>query len=1011
MVTQIVQPEGEVTNIGYDDLTGDRTSQEDGRGMMSRVNFQYYLSTETTNGAMPRLLKAVVLPSTATLPSISTQVKYDTFGNVDTTWTPRGAYTAATNDAIGRTIATASQNSAAAGDTTSTTLTYDLADRVTKSVTFGPAIDSTMVRQWLTVQNSFSPEGQLLSVSRTQSPDTSITIGQTTYNGVGTIVTKWRYDNLGRKIAEIAPDATPADTTDNPVELTSYDRAGNVESVQTRRHNPISGMSYTISMTYDVLGRLKTRTVPAADYRGRWQGIPKSDEPGRPPYPQYPNNTYVALNQPQGPFSTWGGYTIAADVATFDYDSVGNMIVADNADAHVRRVYYPNGQLHFDTLFIRRMKRDGDHTYGLEYLYDRNGRLLTLKHPDSLSIFSDVKGRYQTRMQYDPYIGVLSKVISPRDSEVSYTYDERGQVAKINLPRGAVESRTYDQDGNITRQLSAAWGGQGNFHDATMSYDLRGKMLALGNNAGAMDSITTTYTGLGQLAYQRQITHVKGAVLANDANRYDSKEWFTYDPMGNRLEVNRMPSTNLNSGITNYSTSHQYAAYENGTGRLLVGSTSSTGAPYRDTTEYDEAGNILFTTPSRPETPLDLRVDRASFYGADGQLRAVDYRKYTDTLGVFEEYRYDALGRRVLVEARRGCRYPEYSVECSTSYVRRTVWDGSRELYEIQMPDDSVRTTASGKVLRENDTDSLPHMASGNFDPNQYFGRVAYTYGLATDQPVIITRLGFADSAGTWPSPGPFTIVPLWTMRGYADTSYFAETGFGMCTFTRPRCALVGYPAEYWMPAYRFAQPSTAFHGSLLVDKADASGQLFRRNRYYDPGTGRFTQEDPIGLAGGLNAYGFAGGDPVNFSDPFGLCPIAKDGIPCTADYAPGVKVSSAEMHAALDAIAMEADKPLLVYGGDRDRSRNASVGGAPKSSHLVGEAADVIFEGSSKRETLDILYHSQARKDFGVRLLYHQNGSTLPEHSHLDLQQSGDITEQKKGSKDKYVPLKDPLP
>jgi len=47
----------------------------------------------------------------------------------------------------------------------------------------------------------------------------------------------------------------------------------------------------------------------------------------------------------------------------------------------------------------------------------------------------------------------------------------------------------------------------------------------------------------------------------------------------------------------------------------------------------------------------------------------------------------------------------------------------------------------------------------------------------------------------------------------------------------------------------------------------------YRRNRYYDARTGRFTQEDPIGLAGGLNAYGFANGDPVNYSDPFGLCP------------------------------------------------------------------------------------------------------------------------------------------
>jgi uncharacterized protein RhaS with RHS repeats len=34
-----------------------------------------------------------------------------------------------------------------------------------------------------------------------------------------------------------------------------------------------------------------------------------------------------------------------------------------------------------------------------------------------------------------------------------------------------------------------------------------------------------------------------------------------------------------------------------------------------------------------------------------------------------------------------------------------------------------------------------------------------------------------------------------------------------------------------------------------------------------------FTQEDPIGIAGGLNLYGYANGDPINFSDPFGLCP------------------------------------------------------------------------------------------------------------------------------------------
>lgn len=46
-----------------------------------------------------------------------------------------------------------------------------------------------------------------------------------------------------------------------------------------------------------------------------------------------------------------------------------------------------------------------------------------------------------------------------------------------------------------------------------------------------------------------------------------------------------------------------------------------------------------------------------------------------------------------------------------------------------------------------------------------------------------------------------------------------------------------------------------------------------------DPETGPSTQPDPIGLAGGLNLYGYAGGDPINFSDPFGLCAEGADSV------------------------------------------------------------------------------------------------------------------------------------
>jgi plasmid stabilization system protein ParE len=40
----------------------------------------------------------------------------------------------------------------------------------------------------------------------------------------------------------------------------------------------------------------------------------------------------------------------------------------------------------------------------------------------------------------------------------------------------------------------------------------------------------------------------------------------------------------------------------------------------------------------------------------------------------------------------------------------------------------------------------------------------------------------------------------------------------------------------------------------------------------YDPYFGRWLSRDPSGEGGGLNLYGYVAGDPVNATDPFGLC-------------------------------------------------------------------------------------------------------------------------------------------
>ena len=55
-----------------------------------------------------------------------------------------------------------------------------------------------------------------------------------------------------------------------------------------------------------------------------------------------------------------------------------------------------------------------------------------------------------------------------------------------------------------------------------------------------------------------------------------------------------------------------------------------------------------------------------------------------------------------------------------------------------------------------------------------------------------------------------------------------------------------------------------------LLWEGTSAGLYYMRARWYDPELGRFLSEDPIGIAGGINQYAFAAGDPVNGSDPSG---------------------------------------------------------------------------------------------------------------------------------------------
>ena len=832
LVTTIVRPELDSVVLAYDSANGNRVWQQAGSDAARRVTFRY------GNGL--GLLSSTLLPQTP-----ADSIEYDALGNLAATRTPRGFWTSHYRDALGRDtlvvtpIGSTDTSRGGALDSTARLrerTVYDRMDRDTLAETIAQARIQT-----IQVKKTYDQEGNLLSLSRASLPDAS---------AIGKIVTRWRYDGAGRRVAEVAPDDTPGAPR---VDSTVYDPAGNALKAITRRAD-------TLYLSYDPLNRLTKRVTTPVRYPQRTEGIAASltySGLKNRPYPYYSNDPS-------------GGFTIARDSALYDYDPLGNYRFANNSDAQVQRDYYPSGLIKTETQRIRTVAGADftTHVYTITYRYDLDGRRIAVKNPSQLVPTGTADSAI---FQYDPQIGTLAMLTDLLGNQFQYAYTLRGELQSIQLPTGIVDQRTYDADGNLAQNTVTGKRQTG------FQYDARGKLLRSVNTSGYLDTLTATYDGLGYLETSSWVGH---GFSAGIAVRLPTDDAFHYDAFGNATWNQHVDSSYANGTYTGSNTIFRFTNYWPGTGRLAYANTTY----LEDTVRYDAAGNTEFKW-QKFASGAPNEEDRASYYAADGQLRAADYRSQDSPNGfkfpirwVFEEYRYDALGRRIWVRARKDCDYAgatsDYmDFDCHVGLLRRTVWDGAQELWEIQVPGDDLTTADT----LENDILAVQRTwgASSHYiDINPFFGRVAYTYGLGVDEPLAITRVAYADqpSGQPWASYGPFGIIPFWNYRGQADTGYFAG-GVPRCQTVNgsQRCALMawifGWDPRSQMKAYR-----AFWQGTLLEDKRDKAQTMYRRARVYDPATGRFTQEDPLGLAGGLNLYGFANGDPVNFSDPFGLC-------------------------------------------------------------------------------------------------------------------------------------------
>jgi RHS repeat-associated protein len=830
--TQIIAPMQNSITRSYDPVTGNLQWEQYGSDATTQTTFTYDPALGLVTG--------VTEPQTA-----STQIQYDAMGNRSASRSPLGYWTLYAADSLGRdTLITSPINAA---DLTETPagfarekrhILYSHAGHVVSDETDGPMLGAALPLSKI-VTSTYDGDGHVRSVTRSSSPDVA---------HVGGLMTQYTFDVAGRQIAVTQPDLT--------VEHLGYDPAGNVIADTTRR-------GFIITNTYDVLNHLSTRSIPAVPYTPWKLGIA--------------NQTFGNIQNTTPDSVKYGELTVPGDTLAFTYDAVGHMIEADNTMAHVSRAYLTGGELASETQAVRTIAPIGslgdftEHVYTVAYSYDDDRRRASITHPTQFTSQTNGTPLVASAYGYDPLTGRLASISDPLSNIFQFRYSKRGDPdTTIDQQIPAAEYRGFDGDGNlITHQIDVTDGSGRQLRNTVYTYDARGKMLTGMNTSPPLrDTIGVNYDGLGQVFSNGASLHLFD--VSGGDERIFATENFSTDALGNLVvaattrrltDPNFGDSTNTQQRTTTFQSTSDRPSYD----------IDESGS--KDSTWYDVGANTQFTWQPSFTVNLGTLRDRASYYAADEKVRFVDYRTLGNPNGssdafqrITEEFRYDALGRRVLVHDNMFCANLGQFVVCPLSFVRRTVWDGNQELDEVQVPD----------TLAEKDLWQTPlNQYANGFDPNPFYGRALYTFGLQLDEPVSVTRVDYADETalGSTQNIGyllypPLKISPLWNALNRTDV------GVEQCVGTNPqRCP--HYTAIPGLQAYNVLPQvgQSSWLGSLLEHKLDQSQTFYRRNREYDPVTGRFSQEDPIGLGGGLSAYGFAAGDPISFSDPFGLCP------------------------------------------------------------------------------------------------------------------------------------------
>lgn len=690
----------------------------------------------------------------------------------------------------------------------------------------------------------------------------------------------WSRDALGRV-------TTVEDPVQGRVEQ-AYDPDGNVTQTTRRDWNPTTQQFESIvdQYSWDELGLVTSRTraggsaIPSQSWLRSYDGLGRvvatTDAVG--------NTTSNVWDARSLPISTTrdlrAGGTGAGGV-------VGTIVTATTYDALGRTVARIDGMGHSTTYAYDARSRVTSTTSAAgttSIVYDAASNAVSVTDPLGTMVTSgyDSMGRVTTRSvaraagvlgttaesyQYD----AMGRTTSAADDDssvartydslgrtttetqngrtFSYTYDDSSRLTSITYPDGAVESRQTDAAGRLTSVAIQ-----------------NGPTLATYQSVGSRvlaESLGSGVQGLWGYDGLRRGTSVEYALgatslkkfsygwIAADQRAYEKRhhaggtgDTYGFDSLYRRIQVKEGvadPAAEFASPGSQATTSVRTIAYDAANSRATEVVTGA-GA---GTTAYAADGLNFYTNVGGVAHARDANGNRRD----DGNLLfTYDYRnqlveaRNKATNAIVATYQYDALGRRV--------------AKTVGAATRTFAWLG----YEVGV-----------------EYDALGVFSRRHYGP--FTGQVAAAWH--RDQLDLDGDGSTTDSVWVYPLyDGAFDCVGLCGPAGNVVESYVSSYA-GAMTITNAVGNAIAPSALGWQQGY------AGYY------RDDETGLQYATLRYYDPETGRFTTEDPIGRWGdGANlgdGYAFLGNRYRNSADPFGLasCPCGEKYVIFEVDTEP----------------------------------------------------------------------------------------------------------------------------